>query len=65
MIARSKIIWHIVVKGHKIIENAYHEWTINLQTLLYFKFFSANPNWQQNINIKVHNIIKSSKVRLK
>ena len=34
------------------------------QGLYYISSFLPNPNRQQNINIKVHNI-KSSKVRLK
>ncbi len=56
-------MWHIMAKVHKINENLYHEWTINLHTLLYFKFFLPNPSRQQNINNTV--LIKSSKVRLR
>ncbi len=39
---------HIIVKGHKIIENIYHS-----KVIIIFQVFLLNPNRQQNINIKV------------
>ena len=61
VIARSKIMWYIIVKGHKIIEmyTTNRPYIYTAKSLLpYVSSFLPNSNRQQNINIKVH--IKSA-----
>ncbi len=61
-IARSKIMSHIILKGHKIIENVYHEQTTNLHTqedLHYISSFFFAPTGNKTSILKyLLNVLK-------